>query len=151
MQKKEFYRGTEERTPVYEMKKADLMSDLEMMRDDYDKLMLKQELHRMIDRIESVSKLQEVRDYTEKAYMDFANSWRSVFGCRDDIVFMADYLAERLDSDGLVYLSHFMYGKVLDDGDNKDREFLRSLPYVSDMMKKWHYETPQAKLENRNC
>lgn len=154
MWKKEFYRGTEKREHVDKMKKDDLRFELEALREEYDVLMLKQELHRMIDRIDLASDLREVRDYTEKAYKRFTGKWKNLYGCRDDIVAMTDNLASKLHADKLAYFSHFMYASLLHDGnegDEKCLEALQGLPYISDVMKRDHYEYSQAKLEDRNC
>lgn len=114
MWKKEFYRGTEKREHVDKMKKSDLRFELENMRDEYDKSMLKQEICRMIDRMTLASDLRKVRDYTELVYKEFATNehWWRIHGMKDNIVSMVENLSEQYQAGELQYWCDFMYGRL---------------------------------------
>ena len=102
------------RKHIDEMTKTELKVELDDLRNEYDMMALRAEIVKMIDRMVTVSDLKKIRDFVEKVYKkEVAGTWGFWYGMRDNIVDMANNLADEQNIQELQYLNHFMFATVL--------------------------------------
>ncbi len=107
------------RKHVDEMKKEELKFELENVRYEYDKMLLKAEIVKMLDRMVTTDELKQIKDYVEKIYKnDIAGDWGFLFGVRDNIVDMVNNLADKQKAEELQYFNQFMYRMLLERESN---------------------------------
>lgn len=123
----------ESRKYIEEMTKGELKREVETLRYEYDKLRIKEDIVKMLDRIVTNSDLELIRDYVEKIYKkELEKNWGFFYGMRDNIVDMANNLVEVQNVKELQYLNHVMYYMLLDSEPNA----VEGLYTMTDGMKK---------------
>jgi len=104
----------EERKNIDKMTKSELAFELDNLRMEYDRMALMQEIMVMVSRMVTTMDLRKIKDYVEKVYKEkVAGDWGFLYGVRDNIVDMANNLAELQNVDELQYFNAFMYGMLL--------------------------------------
>lgn len=105
-----------ERKNIDEMTKAELKTELEDLRNEYDSLEIKNDIVKMLDRMPTSIELQEIRKCVEKVYKkSTVEHWGFLNGVHDNICDMADNLLEVRDFNTLNYLNVFVYATLLHD------------------------------------
>ena len=105
-----------ERKSIDEMTKAELKRELDVLRDDYDTLKIKNDIIKLLDRMPTSIELEEVSKYAEKVYQkSIDKDWTFLHGVHDNICNMVDNLLEARDYRTLNYLNCFVYGTLLNE------------------------------------
>lgn len=116
--------------------KPELETELDDLRIECDRMETKQEIMDIINRIVTVSDLQKIKDYAEKVYKESMKHWGMMYGVRDNIVDMADNLAELQNFEELQFFNSLMYGMLLDS----EPRATENLSTVTDGMRKSFFE-----------
>lgn len=127
----------EQRKDINEMTKAELRCELDNMRIEYDRMTLRNDIVKLVDRMVLSMDLQKVKDYTEKIYKQEMEHWGFLYGMRDNLCDMANNLTNMQNVDELQYINHVMYYCLLD----REPEATEGLYTTTDSMAK-------AKLEH---
>lgn len=134
----------EERKNIDEMTKSEMSFELDNLRMEYDRLTLVQEIMVMVNHMVTTMDLQRIKDFVEKVYNEkVAGDWGFLYGVRDNIVDMANNLAELQNVDELQYHNIFMYGMLLD----KEPKATEGLHTVTSGMNKMLLEHLQKSKE----
>ncbi|MGN0340145.1 MAG: hypothetical protein ACI4D0_06575 [Lachnospira sp.] len=104
----------EQRKDINEMTKAELRFELDNMRIEYDRMVLRNDIMKLVDRMVLSMDLQKVKDFVEDVYKQEMEHWGFLYGMRDNIHDMADNLADMQNVDELQYFNHAMYYCLLD-------------------------------------
>lgn len=98
---------------VDKMSKSELKIELENLRLEYEDIVLKEEIIKMIKRIPASDALFKIKDYVEKVYKEnVAGGWGFMHGVHGNIVDMADNLLEMRNYEQLQYFNCFMYSML---------------------------------------
>lgn len=127
----------EQKKDINEMTKAELRCELDNMRIEYDRMTLRNDIVKLVDRMVLSMDLQKVKDYTEKIYKQEMEHWGFLYGMRDNLCDMANNLTNMQNVDELQYINHVMYYCLLD----REPEATEGLYTITDSMTK-------AKLEH---
>lgn len=135
--KEDFIMNNEQKKDIDEMTQAELRYELDNMRIEYDRMTLRNDIMKLVDRMILSTDLQKIKVCAEKMYKQEMKDWGSLYGMRDNICDMADNLADMQNVNELQYFNHFMYFKMLDE----KPEATEGLYTITDSMAK-------AKLEH---
>lgn len=123
----------EKRKHVDEMTKAELRYELDDLRSEYDRMMLRNEIVNKIDKLVAFEQLEIVHDFVNKVYKkEICDKFGFWYGMRDNIVDMANNLAEMQNTECLRFINHFMYSMLLD----KEPSATDNLYTMTDSMRK---------------
>ena len=106
--------NNEQRKDINKMTKEELRFELEDLRDEYERMTLRNDIVKLVDRMVLFTDLQKVKDYIEGVYKQEMEEWGFLYGMRDNIHDIADNLANVQNVNELQYFNHFMYLKLLD-------------------------------------
>lgn len=116
--KEDFIMSKEQLKDINEMTKAELKCELDNMRIEYDRMALRNDIMKLVDRMVLSMDLQKIKDYTEKIYKREMENFGFLYGMRDNIHDMADNLANVQNVDELQYFNHVMYFCLLEKEPN---------------------------------
>lgn len=122
----------ERRKDINEMTKAELRCELDNMRIEYDKMALRNDIVKLVDRIVLSWDLQKIKDFVEDIYKQDMEHWGFLHGMRDNIHDMADNLVNEQNVDELQYYNHLMYFGLLD----REPNAIEGLYTITDSMAK---------------
>lgn len=123
---------SDERKNIDEMTKSELKFELDNLRMEYDRLAVMRDIMVIVGRMATTMDLQKIKDYAEKVYdKTVANSWAYLYGVHDNIVDMADNLAELQNVEELQYFNTLMYGMLL----NREPQATEGLHTMTSSMK----------------
>lgn len=122
----------EQRKDINEMTKAELRFELDNMRIEYDRMALRNDIMKLVDRIVLSMDLQKIKDFADDVYKQEMEHWGFLYGMRDNIHDMADNLADMQNVDELQYINHVMYYYLLD----REPEATEGLYTITDSMRK---------------
>lgn len=91
-----------------------LQFELEKAKDECELMKAKEEVKEYIDRLVTIKSVNKAKEYVEKVYKEQMKTWGFLFGMRDNIVDMANNLADLQNVNELQYLQHVMYCMLLD-------------------------------------
>lgn len=91
-----------------------LQFELEKANDECELMKAKEEVKEYIDRLVTIKSVNKAKEYVEKVYKEQMKTWGFLFGMRDNIVDMANNLADLQNVNELQYLQHVMYCMLLD-------------------------------------
>lgn len=104
----------DERKNIDKMTKSEMSFELDNLRMEYDRLAIMRDIMVMVGRMVTTMDLKKIRDYVEKVYKEkVAGDWTFLYGVHDNIVDMADKLAELQNVEELQYFNILMYGMLL--------------------------------------
>lgn len=123
---------SEEHKKIDEMTKSELKFELNNLRMEYDRMTLMRDIMVMVGRMVTTIDLQKIKDYVEKVYKEkVSGNWGFYYGVRDNIVDMANNLAEMHNIEELQYFNILMYGILL----NKESKAIEGLHTMTSGMK----------------
>ena len=131
-----------ERKRIDKMTKSDMATELDTLRDDYDRLNLMHEIINFIGRMVMTVDLKKVRDYAEKVYKQSVDSWGFLYGKRDNICDMANNLAELWNTEELSFFNELMYDMLLD----REPKATDGLYTMTDGMRRAFYERKKGEV-----
>lgn len=100
---------------INKMSKTDLRIELDDLRREYKIIKLREDIIKMINRIDTTDELEKIKKFTEKQYNDsYLANFGYLSGMRDNIQDMAENLAEIQNINELRYFNGLMYGLLLD-------------------------------------
>lgn len=104
----------DERKNIDKMTKSEMSFELDNLRMEYDRLSIMRDIMVMVGRMVTTMDLKKIRDYVEKVYKEkVAGDWAFLYGVHDNIVDMANNLAELQNVEELQYFNILMYGMLL--------------------------------------
>lgn len=122
----------EQRKDINEMTKAELRFELDNMRIEYDRMALRNDIMKLVDRIVLSMDLQKIKDFAEDVYKQEMEHWGFLYGMRDNLCDMANNLTNMQNVDELQYINHVMYYCLLD----REPEATEGLYTITDSMRK---------------
>lgn len=120
---------------IDKMTKSELKTELDDLRYEHEKLKVKTDIIKLLDRFVTIDELEKIRDFAEKIYKnETVKNWGFLYGMRDNIIDMADNLAEIENVDELQYLAHFMFGMLLDKEPSATDRLYTMTPTMKEML-----------------
>lgn len=131
-----------ERKSIDKMTKSEMATELDILRDDYDRLKLMRDIMNFIGRMVTNVDLKKVRDYTEKVYKQSIDSLGFLYGKRDNICDMANNLAELWNTEEISFFNELMYDMLLD----REPKATKGLYTMTDGMRRAFYERKKGEV-----
>ena len=126
---------------IDKMSKNELRFELDTLRDDYRHLESIVEIIRILLKLPTYIELEQVKSKAEAVYKKSMDSWGFLFGLRDNIIKMAETLAEKREVEELKQENMLMFYGVYDTVP----EIIDDIPFITDEMKNHCFEQEMEK------
>ena len=142
-----YYYDKAEPRDVEEMSGDECRTELDELRDEYEKLQLIDQIETLIRKLPTAIELRKALEATREVYEEAANNWQFLYPVRDNIVQIANNFTDDLRHQELNMLCAAMIDYCERNGDTWALEGVRATPSMYPYLKA-AMESRQAKKQN---